>query len=75
MRSQQLYECGGHIHGRGAQGSFGAGKFGDFCSHIPQGFLGELKRTGLSQVTSLLPVDRKLGEIQASVLQPVLPAT
>lgn len=69
---QRLYEYDTHIHGRGAQGKVGGGKFGGFCSQTP-GVL-ESQKSGPSPVTSLLPVDRKLRQIQASGLQPVPPA-
>lgn len=32
---QRLYECGRHIHSRGAQGTVGAGKIWSFCSQTP----------------------------------------
>lgn len=70
---QQLYECGRHIHSREAQGTVGVEKFGVSVLRL-LGFLGELQKIGPSQVTSLLPVDRKLRGIQASGLQPVPPA-
>lgn len=70
---QRLYEYDTHIHGRGAQGKLEVENLGVSVLRL-QGPLGEMQKSGPSQVTSLSPVNRKLRGIQASGLQPVPPA-